>query len=59
MKEFYDCPRCKKNAEPKTIIMESGPHYAKEVCSVCGRYIKWLKKPAQRYVEELPVEEEF
>lgn len=22
-----------------------GPHYAKEVCADCGRFIKWLPKP--------------
>lgn len=40
------CNRCDAQTETKTVIQQSGPHYAKEGCAVCGKYYKWLKKPA-------------
>lgn len=30
-----------------------GPHYAKEVCKICGRFMRWLPKPEnQARIEE-------
>ncbi len=29
----------------KTIVMDSGPHYAKIVCADCEKFMGWSKKP--------------
>lgn len=43
------CSRCDQETKTEVIILTSGPHYAKEVCSVCGRYHKWVKKPKTQW----------
>lgn len=36
------CPRC--NGTATQIVKGKPPHFAQEVCSVCGRWIRWLPK---------------
>lgn len=36
------CSKCKQETSTMNIILTEGPHYAKEVCKICGKYHKWL-----------------
>lgn len=36
------CPKCKSRWRRIEKVPEHLPHSGKEVCSQCGRYIKWL-----------------
>jgi len=38
------CPRCQSTES--VIRPGAGPHHAKEECVGCGRFLKWIKKPA-------------
>jgi len=38
------CPRC-GGEEIKIVETPNSVHYAKAVCKVCGRFIKWIPKP--------------
>lgn len=38
------CPHC-GHPEPKTVLLDSGPHFAKLVCPACHRHLKWLPQP--------------
>jgi len=39
-----ECRRC-TSTTAETVIMSTGKHYAKEVCTECGDFVKWVKKP--------------
>jgi hypothetical protein len=26
-------------------LCETGPHYGKELCAICGKFLRWLPKP--------------
>ena len=36
------CSKCKQETSTMNIILTEGPHYAKEVCKICGKYHKWI-----------------
>lgn len=38
------CPRC-GSPGPHTEGPGAGPHAARLVCGVCGRFLRWLPKP--------------
>lgn len=39
------CPRCGSNAL-ESELCSSGPHHARLWCRSCGKFIKWVAKPA-------------
>lgn len=43
------CLKCGA-VQRETILMESGPHYAKEICGDCGKFFKWIKNPDRELV---------
>ncbi len=42
---FSPCRHCGARWEPTITRMESGPHWAKETCTACRRFLRWLPKP--------------
>jgi hypothetical protein len=45
-------PTCKKCGSTETRQGPgAGPHFARLVCAKCGRFIKWLGKPASQEAE--------
>ena len=40
-----DCPNCGPFVSIKTIKLEEGTHYAKEVCAECNFFFRWVPKP--------------
>lgn len=38
------CDRC-KTRDTQIIETPNSPHYAKEVCNLCGGWLKWIKSP--------------
>ena len=43
------CPKC-DSVHVKTHLMTEGPHYAKQVCGDCGKFLKWEKNPNRESV---------
>ena len=39
------CPQCEMGTTSKVVLLTEGKHYAKEVCSRCGAYRSFVKKP--------------
>lgn len=38
---FGECPHQRKTVVPE----KRGPHFAKQVCSDCGKFLGWMPKP--------------
>jgi hypothetical protein len=38
---FGECSHPRKNVVPE----KRGPHYAKQVCADCGKFLKWIASP--------------
>jgi hypothetical protein len=45
------CGHCGAVAPPR-IEPGTGPHHAKAVCGHCGRFLKWMPKPAKPPIED-------
>ena len=43
------CLKCGA-VERQTIMMDTGPHYAKEICADCGKFFKWIRNPDRELV---------
>lgn len=51
----YPCRDC-GCTERSIVVMESGPHYGKSVCSWCGRFCSWVPRPPVKLEDmELPI----
>src|SRR4029077_21284353 len=42
-----------EHANTRIEYLASGPHHAKEICTDCGRVLRWLPKPATLERQEL------
>ena len=40
-----ECRRCGEIEGPREIVLESGPHYGKHECPLCGSFLGFMKKP--------------
>ena len=46
IQEKITCNGCKTEVTTIVELLESGPHYAKETCANCGKFIRFSKKPS-------------
>lgn len=42
------CNRCQAEVQTAVQVLSQGPHWAKETCTNCGRFVGFLQKPKNR-----------